>query len=86
MRVPERYGDPRGCNGELALHETRGEERGGTTPGEPRILALWPWGPHAIFALEFTIFGRQIPINSRASKWIGFELIRRSDDGRRQYG
>ena len=31
----------------------------GITPGEPRILALWPWGPHAIFALEFTIFGRQ---------------------------
>jgi hypothetical protein len=31
----------------------------GTTPGEPRVLALWPWGPHAIFALEFAVFGRQ---------------------------
>lgn len=31
----------------------------GKTPGEPRILALWPWGTHAIVALEFAIFGRQ---------------------------
>jgi hypothetical protein len=30
----------------------------GRTPGDPRVLALWPWGPHAIFALEFAVFGR----------------------------
>ncbi len=30
----------------------------GTMPGEPRILALWPWGTHAIVALEFAVFGR----------------------------
>ena len=32
-----------------------------------------------------TLFGRQIPFNTRAAKWIGFEFVRRSDDGRRQY-
>lgn len=32
-----------------------------------------------------TLFGRQIPFNTRTAKWIGFEFVRRSDDGRRQY-
>lgn len=32
-----------------------------------------------------TVFGRQIPLNSRRARWVGFELIRRDDDGRRQY-
>ncbi len=32
-----------------------------------------------------TLFGRQIPFNSRRARWIGFELIRKDDDGRRQY-
>jgi hypothetical protein len=30
----------------------------GITPSEPRILALWPWGTHAVVALEFAMFGR----------------------------
>jgi hypothetical protein len=30
----------------------------GVTPSEPRILALWPWGTHAVVALEFAVFGR----------------------------
>ena len=33
----------------------------------------------------FSVFGRQIPFNSRKAKWVGFEFIRREDDGRRQY-
>jgi hypothetical protein len=33
----------------------------------------------------FTLFGRQIPWNSRTAKWIGFELVRKEDLGRRQY-
>jgi hypothetical protein len=33
----------------------------------------------------FTLFGRQIPFNSRRAKWIGFEFVRKGDDGRRQY-
>jgi hypothetical protein len=28
-----------------------------TTPIEPRILALWPWGTHAIVACELAVFG-----------------------------
>jgi hypothetical protein len=32
-----------------------------------------------------TVFGRQIPFNSRRARWVGFELVRRDDDGRRQY-
>jgi hypothetical protein len=31
----------------------------GFTPSEPRILALWPWGTHAVVALEFAVFGRR---------------------------
>lgn len=31
----------------------------GTTPGEPRILAIWPWGTHAIVALELLFFGKK---------------------------
>jgi hypothetical protein len=31
----------------------------GTTPGEPRILAIWPWGTHAIVALELLLFGKK---------------------------
>jgi energy-coupling factor transporter transmembrane protein EcfT len=31
----------------------------GTTPGEPRMLALWPWGTHAIIAGELALFGRK---------------------------
>lgn len=33
----------------------------------------------------WSLFGHQIPFNSRAAKWVGFEFIRRDDDGRRQY-
>jgi hypothetical protein len=32
-----------------------------------------------------TVFGRQIPFNSRRAKWIGFEIVRRDDHRRRQY-
>jgi len=32
-----------------------------------------------------TLFGRQIPFNSPAARWLGFEMVRRDDDGRRQY-
>jgi hypothetical protein len=32
-----------------------------------------------------TLFGRQIPFNSRRAKWIGFEVVRKNDSGRRQY-
>lgn len=32
-----------------------------------------------------TLFGREIPFNSRRAKWIGFEFVRRDDHGRRQY-
>lgn len=32
-----------------------------------------------------TLFGRQIPFNSRRARWVGFELIRRDDDGQRQH-
>jgi hypothetical protein len=30
----------------------------GKTPGEPRVLLLWPWGTHAIVAGELFVFGR----------------------------
>lgn len=29
----------------------------GTYPDEPRILALWPWGTHALVAIELGLFG-----------------------------
>ncbi len=32
-----------------------------------------------------SIFGYHVPINSRRMKWVGFEFMRRDDDGRRQY-
>ncbi len=32
-----------------------------------------------------TLFGRQIPFNTRRAKWIGFELVRKEDHRRRQY-
>lgn len=32
-----------------------------------------------------TVFGRQIPFNSRRARWIGFEFVRREDHRRRQY-
>jgi hypothetical protein len=31
----------------------------GTTPGEPRILAIWPWGTHVIVAVELLLFGKK---------------------------
>ena len=31
----------------------------GFTPAEPRILAMWPWGTHAIVAVELAAFGRE---------------------------
>ena len=34
----------------------------------------------------FTLFGRQIPFNSRWAKKIGFEFVRKEDDGKRYYG
>jgi hypothetical protein len=30
----------------------------GKVPGEPRILAMWPWGTHTLLAGEFLLFGR----------------------------
>jgi hypothetical protein len=33
----------------------------------------------------FSLFGRQIPFSGRKAKWIGFEVVRREDAGRRQY-
>ncbi len=46
-------------------------------PRERRIrLGFFGW---------LTVFGRQIPFNSRTAKWVGLELVRRDDDGRRQY-
>lgn len=33
----------------------------GTTPTEPRILLMWPWGTHAIIAVELALFGRHNP-------------------------
>ena len=32
-----------------------------------------------------TVFGRQIPFNSRRARWVGFEFVRREDERRRQY-
>jgi hypothetical protein len=32
-----------------------------------------------------TVFGRQIPFNSRRARWIGFEFVRREDPGSRKY-
>jgi hypothetical protein len=32
-----------------------------------------------------TLLGRQITFNSRRARWVGFELVRKGDDGRRQY-
>lgn len=34
----------------------------GTTPGEPRILLMWPWGTHVIVAAELAVFGRHNPL------------------------
>ena len=33
----------------------------GTTPSEPRILLMWPWGTHYIVAVELAILGRHDP-------------------------
>jgi hypothetical protein len=35
----------------------------GTTPGEPRILLMWPWGTHVIVAGEIALFGRHDPFS-----------------------
>ena len=32
-----------------------------------------------------TVFGRQIPFNTRRARWIGFEFVRNHDHRRRQY-
>ena len=32
-----------------------------------------------------TLFGRQIPFNSRRARWVGFEFVRKADSGKRQY-
>lgn len=32
-----------------------------------------------------TVFGRQIPFNSRRARWIGFEMVRRDEQRQRQY-
>lgn len=32
-----------------------------------------------------TLLGKQFPFNTRRAKWIGFEMVRKNDDGRRQY-
>ncbi|HEY8074945.1 MAG TPA: hypothetical protein VIF62_12565, partial [Labilithrix sp.] len=33
----------------------------GETPGEPRILVLWPYGTHVVVAAELFVFGRTHP-------------------------
>jgi hypothetical protein len=33
----------------------------------------------------FNLFGRQFPFSSRRARWVGLEIVRKSDDGRRQY-
>ena len=51
--------------------------RGYRAPQHRRIrMGLCGW---------LTLLGRQIPFNSRRAKWIGFEMVRKEDDGRRQY-
>ena len=32
-----------------------------------------------------TVFGREIPFNSRHARWVGFEMVRQGDPGLRQY-
>jgi hypothetical protein len=32
-----------------------------------------------------TVFGRQVPFNSRRARWVGFEFVRKEDSRRRQY-
>jgi GNAT superfamily N-acetyltransferase len=40
---------------------------------------------HLGFCGSLTLFGRERPFNTRRARWIGFELVRRSDPGKRQY-
>ena len=40
---------------------------------------------HLGFCGSFTLFGREIPFNTRRARWIGFELVRKEDSGTRQY-
>ena len=35
----------------------------GTTPTEPRILLMWPWGTHFLVAGELSLFGRRDPLS-----------------------
>ena len=35
----------------------------GTTPTEPRILLMWPWGTHFLVAGELSLFGRRDPVS-----------------------
>lgn len=37
------------------------------------------------FCGSITVFGREIPFNSRRARWVGFEMVRRTDPGLRQY-
>jgi hypothetical protein len=37
------------------------------------------------FCGSLTILGREIPFNSRRAKWIGFEMVRKTDTRARQY-
>jgi hypothetical protein len=46
----------------------------------PRLRAL-----RMGFCGWVTIFGRQVPFNSRRAKWVGFEFVRNEDTGKRQY-
>ncbi|MDB4940500.1 MAG: hypothetical protein JWP97_34 [Labilithrix sp.] len=34
----------------------------GTTPGDPRVLLMWPWGTHVLVAGEIALFGRNAPV------------------------
>ena len=34
----------------------------GTTPSDPRILLMWPWGTHVIVAAELAVFGKTSPV------------------------
>lgn len=51
--------------------------RGYTHPRERKLrMGFCGW---------ITLFGRQIPFNSRRARWVGFEIVRKDHDGRRQY-
>ncbi len=45
---------------DMAGYVSRAEQLlAGITPGDPRVLAFWPWGTHALVAVELAVFGRE---------------------------